>query len=86
MVAIHLVDEAERHLPDVGVIQLYNSETEETTWVNSRSKLAKDIHTSNFNKAQDQLFNNFQKSGVDFASISTSEDFIKPLVKLFQRR
>jgi uncharacterized protein (DUF58 family) len=86
MVAIHLLDEAERHLPNVGVIQLYNSETEETTWVNSSSQQAKDIHTSNFNKAQDELFDDFQKSGVDFATISTSEDFIKPLVKLFQRR
>lgn len=86
MVAIHLLDEAERHLPNVGVIQLYNSETEETTWVNSSSQQAKDVHTSNFKKAQDELFDDFQKSGVDFATISTSEDFIKPLVKLFQRR
>lgn len=86
MVAIHLLDEAERHLPDVGVIQLYNSETEETTWVNSASRQAKEVHSSNFNKTQDKLFDDFQKSGVNFATISTSEDFIKPLVKLFQRR
>lgn len=86
MVAIYLLDKAERHLPDVGVIQLYNSETEETTWINSGGQQAKQIHTSNFNKAQDKLFDDFQKSGVDFATISTSEDFIKPLVKLFQRR
>ena len=86
MVAIRLVDEAERELPDIGLIQLYNSESGETTWVSSSSQQAKDIHSKNFTDYEEKLFDRFQKSGIDYASISTSEDFIKPLVKLFQNR
>jgi len=86
MVAIRLVDEAEKELPNVGLIQLYNSESGETTWVNSNSQQAKEIHSNNFNRFEENLFDGFHKSGVDYASISTSEDFIKPLVKLFQNR
>ena len=86
MVAIRLVDDAERELPDVGLVQLYNSESGETTWVNSKSDQAKEIHAKNFREFEEKLITGFQKSGIDYASLSTSEDFIKPLVKLFQNR
>lgn len=86
MVAIRLMDDAERNLPDIGLVQMYNSESGETTWVNSNSKLSKVIHAQNFIAFEEKLFNNFHKSRIDYVSISTSEDFIKPLVKLFQNR
>lgn len=86
MVAIRLIDEAERELPDIGLVQLYNSESGEKTWVSSSSQQAKTIHSKNFSEYEEKLFDRFQKSGIDYTSISTSEDFIKPLVKLFQNR
>lgn len=86
MVAIRLVDPSERELPSIGIIQLFNAETGETTWVNSNSKSAKQIHADNFNQFEENLFNELKKSGLDYASISTDADFIKPLVHLFQNR
>ncbi len=86
MVAIRLFDESERQLPSVGLIQLFNSETGQTTWVNSSSQSVKDQHRRNFEAFENKLFDELTKSGVDYASISTGEDFIKPLVHLFQNR
>lgn len=86
MVAIHLHDKEESELPNIGIIQLYNAETGETTWVNSSSKQAKKIHRQNYKDIEEKLFKELQKSGIDFASISTEDDFILPLVKLFQNR
>ena len=86
IVAIRLVDEAEKNLPNIGLIQLYNSETGQTTWVNSSSKQAQEIHAQNFERYENELFEDFRKSGIDYASIDTNEDLIKPLVKLFQNR
>ncbi|MCH2224360.1 MAG: VWA domain-containing protein, partial [Crocinitomicaceae bacterium] len=86
MVAIRLVDPSERELPSIGIIQLFNAETGETTWVNSNSKQAKQIHADNFNRFEEKLFNELTKSGLDYASICTDADFIKPLVYLFQNR
>lgn len=86
MVALRLVDEAEVELPNMGIVQMYNSETEETTWVNTNSQQAKETHANNFKEFEKNLFLEFKKSGIDSASISTGEDFIKPLVKLFQNR
>lgn len=86
MVAIRIHDEAEKNLPDIGIIQLYNSETGQTTWVNSNSPVAKKLHNENFVAFESSLFKEFQKAGIDYASLSTDEDFILPLVKLFQNR
>lgn len=86
MVAIRIHDEAEKNLPDIGIIQLYNSETGETTWVNSNSPIAKKLHHDNFVNFESGLFKEFQKAGIDYASLSTDQDFILPLVKLFQNR
>lgn len=86
MVAIRLVDEAERVLPNIGLVQFFNAETGQTTWVNSNSAEAQKMHRELFEKEEEELLNNLLKSGVDFVSISTSEDFIKPLIKLFKKR
>ena len=86
VIAIRLVDEAEKSLPDLGVIQLYNAETEEKTWINSSSTDAKKMHYSNYIHAQESLLNDFKRIGIDSCSISTGEDFIKPLIQMFKNR
>ncbi|HIP31902.1 MAG TPA: DUF58 domain-containing protein [Crocinitomicaceae bacterium] len=86
MVALRLLDEAERELPSMGVVQLFNAETGATSWVNTNSQKAKAIHANNFKNFDAKLEKEFKKSGIDSASIATDEDFIKPLVKLFQNR
>ncbi|MFT5777252.1 MAG: hypothetical protein ACI837_000183 [Crocinitomicaceae bacterium] len=86
MVAIRLFDQTEEVLPSVGIVQLFNAETGETTWVNSNSSQAKQTHADNFKNFETKLFKEFKKSGIDYASISTEGDYIRPLVNLFQNR
>ncbi len=86
VIALRLVDEAEAELPKMGIVQLFNAETGETTWVNSNSEKARTIHAQNFKSFEESLQQDFKKSGIDYASIQTNEDFIKPLMKLFQNR
>lgn len=86
MVALQLVDDVERELPDLGIIQVENAETGEKTWVNSNSKEAKQIHRENFIRTDELLKKEMKRSGIDFCSIETDEDIIKPLVKLFKNR
>ena len=86
MVALRLVDEAEATLPNIGIVQLFNAETGATTWVNTNSQKVKDTHSNNFKKFENDLEKEFKKSGIDYTSIATDKDFVKPLVKLFQNR
>ena len=86
MVAIRLYDQSEETLPSVGIIQLFNAETGQTTWVNSNSAAAKKTHSKNFKEFEEKLFKEFKRSGIDYTSISTDGDYIKELIQLFQNR
>ncbi|MDG1333058.1 MAG: DUF58 domain-containing protein [Crocinitomicaceae bacterium] len=86
MVALRLYDQSESELPDIGIVQLFNAETGETTWVNSSSSNAKQLHAENFERFEEDLFREFKRSGIDYVSIATEEDYIKPLIHLFKSR
>ena len=86
MVALQLIDAVEREMPDLGIVQLENAETGERTWINSNSAEAKQIHKENYLKSDEKLTHEMIRSGIDFCSIETDEDIIKPLVKLFKNR
>ena len=86
MVALQLIDVVEREMPDLGIVQLENAETGERTWINSNSAEAKQIHRENYLKSDEKLTHEMIRSGIDFCSIETDEDIIKPLVKLFKNR
>ena len=60
----------------MGIIQLFNAETGQTTWVNSSSAKAQELHKKNFEDFEEQLNKEFKKYGIDCATISTEEDFI----------
>jgi uncharacterized protein (DUF58 family) len=86
LVAIRLFDEVEKDLPNMGIVQMFNAETGETTWVNTSSKQSKETHTNSFVQFEEKLFKEFRRSGIDYASVCTEEDYIKPLMRLFKNR
>ena len=86
IIALRLTDPAEQNLPDLGMIQLFNAETGTKTWVNSSSRQVKQNFLDQYKKHELELHNAFKKSGVDFATFSTTEDYIPVLSSLFQHR
>ena len=86
MVAIRLSDVAEYKLPKMGLIQLYNAESGKTTWVNTNSEKVRSNYLNGYKILENKLFGEFKKSGIDFVSISTDDNFIRPLISLFQQR
>ena len=39
-----------------------------------------------FQRFEEDLFREFKRSGIDYVSIATEEDYIKPLIHLFKNR
>ena len=86
MVAIRLSDIAEYELPKMGLIQLYNAESGNTTWVNTNSEKVRSNYLNGYKDLENKLFSEFKKSRIDYVSISTNDNFIRPLIALFQQR
>ena len=70
----------------MGFIQLYNAESGKTTWVNSNSEKVRLNYFNGFKNLENKLVGDFKKSGIDYVSISTEDNFIRPLITLFQQR
>lgn len=86
LIAIRLYDEIERTLPQMGIIQMTNAEKGATTWVNTNNPKTREIHAERFSEFETGLQKEFQRSGIDYVSVCTEEDYIKPLMKMFRHR
>jgi len=86
IVAIKVYDPLETALPDAGLIKISDSETGGEKWIDTSSLSARNAY-KNWWEDHLKVFNNvLTRCGVDAAQISTGEDYVKPLIKLFESR
>ncbi len=86
MVGLRIYDERESWLPSVGMIKLKDAETGEYLWVDSSSSRVRETYSQQWSERSNQLDNLLKKTGLDYANISTREDYVKSLVALFKKR
>jgi uncharacterized protein (DUF58 family) len=86
VVALHIYDERETELPAIGMVKLKDAETGEYIWVDTSSRQAGKAYSDFWAKKNKQLEILFKKSGLDYISINTREDYVKSLVALFKKR
>lgn len=86
VVALQVYDIRETELPDVGLIKLRDAETGKRIWVDTSDKRLRTTYKHAWGESQLTLQKIFTKSGVDSVSMSTSEDYVKALMKLFKMR
>ncbi len=86
LVAIRIYDKRETELPPIGMMEVYDKETESRVWVDSSSQRLRDTY-SNWWKNHEKIIDGiFKRSGIDTAGIVTGQDYVKPLMKLFTLR
>jgi uncharacterized protein (DUF58 family) len=86
LIALRIVDKAERELPDIGLIKLKDNETGNVIWVDTSDKSFRKKFAVNYLKFEDELKDVFNRSGVDATNIITHENYVKPLMNLFKNR
>lgn len=86
VVALRIYDKRETELPDVGLLRVQDAETGAARWINTSDPDARRQYMVAAKTAELKLKEIFNKSGVDTASISTSESYVKPLMNLFKKR
>ncbi len=86
LVAISIKDPRESILPNVGWVNLEDSETGETLLIDTGDK----DFVKNFfqwaEKERNQLKNRFQSFGIDLIEIQTDKPLIKPIIQYFKFR
>lgn len=86
LAAIQIYDRRDAEMPDVGLFRMRDMETGSDIWVDTSSKKVRNRYAKAWYDRQQRLSEDVKKSGVDIASITTDEDFVKALLGLFRRR
>lgn len=86
LMAIRVSDERESVLPNVGMVQFRDAETGEIIWVDTSSKEVRNHFAKKSEYFVRKMQDTVKKSGVDYAEISTGEDYVIPLMKMFKKR
>lgn len=78
-------DKKEDIIPSIGLVRLYDNETGKQIWIDSSDKnLLK--HFSEQREKQDNILKQkFNRLGIDSIMVYTGEDYIRSLIKLFER-
>ncbi len=84
--AIRIMDQREHSLPDVGMLCVKDAESGATEWIDTSSKSTREAYEAYWKQKNAEIKQAFNKSGVDSAIISTNDDYVKALVKLFHER
>ncbi len=86
LVALRISDKREQELPNIGLIRVMDAETDALKWVDTTDKAVRTHFAVVAKKRDAYLKELFAKSGVDSATISTSDSYIQPLMSLFKKR
>lgn len=85
-VGLQVYDPIDADLPNLGLIEVLDVESGQKKWVDTSNKATR-IHYHQQFVLSSKLFKDaFIKAGADTISISTKEDYIKPLIKFFKKR
>ena len=86
VIGLQIYDSYERSFPNIGLINIHDSETGKTTWIDTSVKKNRE----NFEKHSNKKLNEFSKKckniGFDLLQINTDDDYIKFLMQFFRSR
>jgi uncharacterized protein (DUF58 family) len=86
IVALKVFDPLERAFPNVGLIKVSDSETGAEKWIDTSSKATRDAYEKWWINHIGLVKNIFKRCGVDSAELRTDQDYVKPLIKIFENR
>ena len=76
----------EEYLPDLGFIQMYNTETGDLAWVDTSSQSIRQDYHQRFESHMMKTKEIFNKSASDLIQVRTDQSYIEALMAFFKKR
>ncbi len=86
VVCLHIYDNYEINVPNLGIIELEEKENNYRKWVNTSSKKFKKLSENLFITKPEELKKEMKSVGINYLKINSKENYIKNLIKLFKYR
>ncbi len=86
LVAIQIYDKRDTILPNIGLVKVLDAETGEEGWKDTSSTAVRRNYNQWWIKQKEKLDDILKKGKVDSVSMSTDEDYVKALIRMFSLR
>ncbi len=86
VIGVQVFDKNDAVLPNIGLMQTKDAETNETIWLDSNDTMVKYYYQQQFLKIQTDAQQTFKKAGADLLQIATGQDYVKALQQFFIKR
>ena len=86
IIGLHLYDQMEKDLPNVGIIKAEDAETGVTQYLDTSSRSVREKYNNWFSDNHNYFDSTFNRYRSDHISISTSDDYVKLLLQFFKKR
>ena len=85
-IALHIQDEREEHLPNVGIITLEDAETGEQIEINTADRNARARFAALAEAQRAELYRTLRRNHIDAISLRTGENYLPALRSFFKQR
>ena len=86
VVCLHIYDDYETNIPNLGIIELEEKENNFRKWVNTSSSSFKKLSDNLFISKPEKLKKKMNAIGINYLKINSKENYVKNLIKLFKYR
>ena len=86
IMAIRIFDERDRELPDVGILEVTDSETGSSEWIDTSSRRVRDYWRESYDRRRNEMASLLKHNRVDMAEVATDGDYVVELIKMFKQR
>ena len=86
VVCLHIYDDYETNIPNLGIIELEEKENNFRKWVNTSSSSFKKLSDNLFIYKPEELKKKMDAIGINYLKLNCKENYVKNLIKLFKYR
>ncbi len=86
LVALRLYDKRETEMPNVGIVEVEDSETGEKKWVDTSSAKVRKRYSGHYNAQAIKVASTLSSKKINNIAIATDDDYVMSLIKLFKMR
>ncbi|MBR6720641.1 MAG: DUF58 domain-containing protein [Alistipes sp.] len=86
IMAIRVFDEREAKLPDVGIVEMRDSETGKREWLDTSSRRVRKFWSDEYESRCGAMRDLLRYNRIDIAEVATDQDYVVELIKMFKQR
>ena len=86
LAAIRIYDEREAEMPDIGLVRFTDSETGQVSVLDTSNINARRDYNLWWKQNDRQITERLNRSGVDFTTLRTDQNYVQSLINLFKKR